>query len=105
MEDEQKLVVWACSSVYSHPPQTGHRMETMGGKDDAVDHNLDFFNDILNFNEREVFLKTQNKGNSLVVQWLGLCGLTAEGPGSVPGPELGSCKPHGQNKNKTYFSE
>ena len=26
-----------------------------------------------------------NLGNSLVVQWLGPCAFTAEGPGSVPG--------------------
>ena len=24
-------------------------------------------------------------GNSLVVQWLGFCAFTAEGPGSIPG--------------------
>ena len=29
--------------------------------------------------------------NSLVVQWLGLCTFTAEGPGSVTGKEL---RPH-----------
>ena len=28
---------------------------------------------------------TLNVGNSLAVQWLGLCALTAEGPGSIPG--------------------
>ena len=28
-----------------------------------------------------------NFGNSLVVQWLGLCALTAEGLGSIPGQE------------------
>ena len=28
--------------------------------------------------------KKKNLGNSLVVQWLGLCALTAEGPGSIP---------------------
>ena len=27
----------------------------------------------------------KNIGNSLAVQWLGLCTLTAEGPGSIPG--------------------
>ena len=26
-----------------------------------------------------------NKGNSLVVQWLGLCAITAKGAGSIPG--------------------
>ena len=28
---------------------------------------------------------TDSQGNSLVVQWLGLCAFTAEGPGSIPG--------------------
>ena len=27
-----------------------------------------------------------SEGNSLAVQWLGLLALTAEGPGSIPGP-------------------
>ena len=27
----------------------------------------------------------ENLGNSLVVQWLELCILTTEGPGSIPG--------------------
>ena len=31
-----------------------------------------------------IFLK-DGMGNSLAVQWLGLCGLTANGPGSIPG--------------------
>ena len=30
---------------------------------------------------------TYNFGNSPVVQWLGLCALTAEGLGSIPGRE------------------
>ena len=30
-------------------------------------------------------IKTKASGNSLVVQWLGLCAFTAEGPGSIPG--------------------
>ena len=29
--------------------------------------------------------KKNSKGNSLVVQWLGLCTFTAEGPGLIPG--------------------
>ena len=29
--------------------------------------------------------KTHQLGNSLVVQWLGHCALTAKGPGSIPG--------------------
>ena len=32
----------------------------------------------------EIFLKVKI-GNSLVVQWLGLCAFTAEGRGSIPG--------------------
>ena len=31
------------------------------------------------------FIKTEFFGNSLVVQWLGLCTLTAKGPGSILG--------------------
>ena len=30
-------------------------------------------------------IKTQFLGNSLAVQWLGLCVSTAGGPGSIPG--------------------
>ena len=30
-------------------------------------------------------LLKEKEGNSLVVQWLGLCALTAEGPVSIPG--------------------
>lgn len=33
----------------------------------------------------QVVLKCNKIGNSLVVQWLRLCDVTAEGPGSVPG--------------------
>ena len=41
-------------------------------------------------------------GNSLAVQWLGLCTLTAKGPGSIPGGELRSHKPRGvATKQKT----
>ena len=29
--------------------------------------------------------KMNSQGNSLAVQWLGLCALTAEGLGSIPG--------------------
>ena len=40
----------------------------------------------------------RNSGNSLVVQWLGLCVFTAEGTGSIPGwgtkiPASGVAKP------------
>ena len=30
-------------------------------------------------------LQSQHYGNSLMVQWLGLCAFTAQGPGSVSG--------------------
>ena len=33
----------------------------------------------------ECDLRNYSLGNSLVVQWLGLCTFTAEGPGSIPG--------------------
>ena len=36
------------------------------------------------FNLISLLLK-MNKGNSLVVQWLGLCAITAKGAGSIPG--------------------
>ena len=36
------------------------------------------------FNLISLLLKI-NKGNSLVVQWLGLCAITAKGAGSIPG--------------------
>ena len=44
----------------------------------------------------------QNIGNSLVVQWLGLCAFTAEGQGSVPGQgtKIPQAKWHGQKKKK-----
>ena len=29
--------------------------------------------------------RTGDSGNSLVVQWLGLCAFSAEGQGSIPG--------------------
>ena len=43
--------------------------------------------------------KGTHLGNSLAIQWLGLCGLTAEGPGSIPGRGTKiSHKLHGQKK-------
>ena len=44
-------------------------------------------------------------GNSLVVQWLGLCAFTAERPGSIPDQELRSGKPcsTSQKKKKNCF--
>ena len=48
-----------------------------------------------------------NWGNSLVVQWLGLWALTAEGPSSIP--DLGAKSPqamwHGQKKKKRNWEE
>ena len=41
-------------------------------------------------------------GNSLVVQWLGLCAFTAEGPGSVSGQgtKIPQATQHSQKKKK-----
>ena len=48
-------------------------------------------------------------GNSLVVQWLGLCTFTTEGLGSIPGLELGSqqvaqCGQKKKKKNRKKIS-
>ena len=40
------------------------------------------------------------RGNSLAVQWLGLCTFTAEGRGSVPGGELRCPKPRSMAEKK-----
>ena len=47
--------------------------------------------------------KTSITGNSLVVQWLGLCVLTAKGWGSVPGPgtKISQAPQWGQKKKRT----
>ena len=44
-------------------------------------------------------------GNSLVVQWLGLHALTAEGPGSIPGrgTKIPQATWYGQKKKKAHF--
>ena len=44
------------------------------------------FSDVIlhSYGRQDQNRKSQS-GNSLVVQWLGRCALTAEGPGSVPG--------------------
>ena len=41
-------------------------------------------------------------GNSLAVQWLGLCALTAEGPGSIPdrGTKIPQAVRHSQKTTK-----
>ena len=48
----------------------------------------------------------KQSGNSLVVQWLGLCALTAEGLGSIPGREtkIPQAMRRGQKQNKTKQS-
>ena len=35
--------------------------------------------------EKKLIKENMVNGNSLAVQWLGLCTLTAEGPGLIPG--------------------
>ena len=62
---------------------------------------------LFSFNFRLKCLNQNNSkgcpGNSLAVQWLGLCALAAEGLGSIPGQELRSHKPSSQKKqNKKY---
>ena len=44
--------------------------------------------------------KKNTIGNSLVVQWLGLCTFTAVGPGSIPGQgtKIPQAAPCSQNK-------
>ena len=44
--------------------------------------------------------KESRAGNSLAVQWLGLCALTAKGPHSIPGQGTRSHKLHGIVKKK-----
>ena len=69
---------------------------------------------LLNIVENLYMLKSNNKLSSLkiltvtsLVQWLGLCTFTAEGPGSVTGKELRShrsclmTKKENRKKNKT----
>lgn len=41
------------------------------------------------------------KNTSLVVQWLGLCGLTAKGPSSIPGGETEILHRMAQRKENT----
>ena len=45
-------------------------------------------------------------GNSLVVQWLGLCTFTAEDPGSIPGREtkIPQAEWCGQKKKKKVYA-
>ena len=47
-----------------------------------------------------LFLYIKILGNSLVVQWLGLCTFTAKGPGSVPGrgTKIPQAMQHSQKK-------
>ena len=48
-------------------------------------------------------LLKENWGNSLVVQWLGLRALNAEGPGSIPGWGTKIHKPQGTAKINNFF--
>ena len=50
---------------------------------------------------RDKFSKIKIPGNSLVVQWLGFCAFTAEGPVQSLVRELRSCKPGGLAKKIT----
>ena len=61
--------------------------------------------------ERELLMSPSSQqkrearhGSSLVVQWLGLCALTAEGPGSIPGQgtKIPQAAWHSQNKKKKW---
>ena len=47
-------------------------------------------------------LKAEIQGNSLAIQWLRLCTLTAEGLGSIPGQgtKIPQAMRHGQKKKK-----
>ena len=49
---------------------------------------------------REMQIKTTRRGNSLVVQWLGLRAFTAEGAGSIPvqGIKIPQTAQRGQKK-------
>ena len=46
-------------------------------------------------------------GNSLAVQWFGLCVLTAESPGSIPGPgtKIPQATQCGQKKKKKFSAK
>ena len=56
-------------------------------------------------------IKITVRGNSLVVQWLGLCAFTAEDPGSIPvrGTKILQAVQHGQktkqNKKKPWWEK
>ena len=51
---------------------------------------------------KSIQCRKDSLGNSLVIQWLGLCTLTAEGPGSIParGTKITQALWHGQKKEK-----
>ena len=57
-------------------------------------------------NLKDFKVKSFTGESSLAVQWLGLCALTAESPGSIPGQELrshklcGTAKKAQKTKNK-----
>lgn len=54
------------------------------------------------FLKRKIIWKIKAKGNSLVVQGLGLCALMAEGLGSIPGckTKIPQDAHHGQKKKE-----
>ena len=59
-----------------------------------------------NLTHLEVICIRSNRGNSLVVQWLGLCTFTAEGPGSFPGQgtkKIPQATQPGQKQQQKYF--
>ena len=53
-------------------------------KEIAKMERFDFMNTYLEISCNLADLKIWHFGNSLAVQWLGLCTLTAEDPGSTP---------------------
>ena len=59
---------------------------------------IDCVNLILHFTVAEIRVS----GHSLAAQWLGLCGFTAEGAGSIPGPaaKIPQARRHSQKKKR-----
>ena len=60
---------------------------------------------ILKFLRTALFLHLLKNsiGNSLAVQWLGLCALTAEGPGSIPGRGTKNPQAERRGQKKNFF--
>ena len=66
--------------------ETGVKMGLPVGNDGILDqcyHNRDREKEIWDMFDKQ----WKAQGNSLAVQWLGLCAFTAEGLGSIPGQE------------------